>query len=149
MKARFAKSGALALALTIGLLGSVALGVGSAEAAECKGKSKSACGSDNSCTYVNSYKTKTGKKVDGYCRKKGGQTKKSTSKKTSSAKKAVDDKKADAKKSADKKADAKKADAKKATKKAEAKKSDAKKATKKKPVVKKKKTTKKKSTKKN
>jgi hypothetical protein len=154
MNARFAKGGALALALTVGLLGSVALGVGAAEAAECKGKSKSACGSDASCTFVKSYKTKTGTKVDGYCRKKGGKAKKATSKKSSSAKKAVDEKKVDAKKAAEKKVDAKKSkskktEAKKALKKADAKKADVKKASKKKASSKKQAAPKKKSAKKN
>ncbi|MCV6545747.1 MAG: hypothetical protein OIF56_00430 [Cohaesibacter sp.] len=122
----FAKSGAASLALTIGLLGSVAFGGGAALAAECKGKAKSACSSDKSCTWVKSYKTKTGKNVDGYCRKIGGKAKASSSKKSSSAKKAVEEKKADSKTASEKKADAKKA-AQKPSKKADAKKASSKK----------------------
>ena len=42
-----------------------------AQAAECKGMSKSKCEKSDQCTYVNSYKTKSGNKVAAYCRNKG------------------------------------------------------------------------------
>ena len=50
----------------------VALAVGGSAQAEsaCKGLSKSQCGAG--CTWVDSYKTKTGSKVSGYCRAKPG-----------------------------------------------------------------------------
>jgi len=57
-----------------------------AQAAQCKGMSKSKCEKTEQCTYVNSYKTKSGNKVAAYCRNKG----KSSS---SSSKKKKDDKK--------------------------------------------------------
>jgi len=44
---------------------------GSAQAASaCKGLSQSKCGTN--CTWVGSYKTKAGNKVNGYCRAKSG-----------------------------------------------------------------------------
>jgi len=64
-----------------GLLFSLLLFTGSATAKACKGMSKSACTSSSSCTYVKSYKTKKGVKVDAYCRNKA---KKSASSKTKS-----------------------------------------------------------------
>lgn len=56
-------------------------------AADCKGKSKSACSSNDSCSWVNSYKTKKGNSVKAFCRAKPGKGKK-TAKKSSSAKSA-------------------------------------------------------------
>ncbi len=53
---------AVAIALALG-------GVVHAESA-CKGLSKNKCG--GGCTWVDSYKTKTGNKVSGYCRAKPG-----------------------------------------------------------------------------
>ncbi|MCG7901536.1 hypothetical protein A3194_13080 [Candidatus Thiodiazotropha endoloripes] len=51
----------------------------------CKGMSKSACSSNANCSWVKSYTTKTGAKVNAYCRTKSG--KKSSSKSTSSKQK--------------------------------------------------------------
>jgi hypothetical protein len=56
-----------------------------AQAAECKGMSKSACEKAEQCSYVNSYKTKSGNEVAAYCRNKG--------KRSSDSKKQKDDKK--------------------------------------------------------
>ncbi|MFW2440007.1 MAG: hypothetical protein ACN4GR_11605 [Arenicellales bacterium] len=39
-------------------------------AATCKGMQQDACSSENSCSWVNSYTTKTGKKINAYCRNK-------------------------------------------------------------------------------
>ncbi|MET0108028.1 MAG: chromosome partitioning protein ParB [Candidatus Thiodiazotropha sp.] len=41
-------------------------------AKQCKGLSKSSCNASGNCTWVNSYKTKTGTKVGAYCRTKSG-----------------------------------------------------------------------------
>ncbi|MCB1929535.1 MAG: hypothetical protein KDH17_16070 [Rhodocyclaceae bacterium] len=49
-------------------------------ASSCKGLEKGRCGSSSSCTWVDSYTTKKGNKVDAYCRSKGGD--KSSSKKS-------------------------------------------------------------------
>lgn len=59
---------------------SLALAVPSAGAAECKEMSQSQCEKSSSCSYVKGYKTKTGTKVDAYCRNKGGKKKSSSSK---------------------------------------------------------------------
>lgn len=60
----------------------------SAFAADCKGLSKSKCQSNSKCSWVDSYKTKAGKTVKGYCRAKPGEKKSttSTSKKSTSSK---------------------------------------------------------------
>jgi len=53
----------------------VTLGLGATSAmaaGQCKGLSKSACSADSSCSWVNSYVTKSGKKVDSYCRVRAG-----------------------------------------------------------------------------
>jgi len=57
-------------------------------AASCKGMSKSACSSSNSCSWVKAYKTKKGNTVDAHCRAKPGKSskKKSSSDKKSSSK---------------------------------------------------------------
>ncbi|MCB1890092.1 MAG: hypothetical protein KDH20_20975 [Rhodocyclaceae bacterium] len=62
-----------ALLLAAGL----ALAAPASAASACKGMEKGRCGGNASCTWVDSYTTKKGNKVDGYCRSKGG--KKSTS----------------------------------------------------------------------
>ena len=58
-------------------------------ASSCKGLTKTKCSSKSSCSWVDSYKTKTGTRVKGYCRAKpgkgagassGGKAKKVTSK---------------------------------------------------------------------
>lgn len=41
---------------------------------QCKGMPSAACGKAGNCTWVNSYKRKDGKKVNGYCRKKPGKS---------------------------------------------------------------------------
>lgn len=46
-------------------------------ASSCKGLSKTKCG--GSCTWVDSYTTKTGTKVNGYCRTKPGSSAKKAS----------------------------------------------------------------------
>ncbi len=63
------------------LLSIVLLGIGSVSfAADCKGLEKGKCEKSDSCTWVNSYKTKSGKTVSAYCRNKGGKSSSSTSK---------------------------------------------------------------------
>jgi len=47
---------------------SLGLTLSSANATECKGKSASACSTDNSCSWVKSYKRKDGAMVNAYCR---------------------------------------------------------------------------------
>lgn len=58
--------------LTIATTLALALAGGTALAAEkssaCKGLEKMACGSKSSCTWVDSYTRKDGKKVNAYCR---------------------------------------------------------------------------------
>ena len=39
-------------------------------AGACKGLKKGVCNSDNSCSWINSYTTKTGKTINAYCRNK-------------------------------------------------------------------------------
>ncbi|MES9829551.1 MAG: chromosome partitioning protein ParB [Candidatus Thiodiazotropha sp.] len=84
-------------------------------AKQCKGLSKSSCNASGNCTWVNSYKTKTGTKVGAYCRTKSGkktaaekQKKKTKTVKEKKSKKGKTDKKTkeskkDSKKSKDKK----------------------------------------------
>lgn len=90
-------------------------------ASACKGLSKSSCGSNSSCTWVDGYTRKDGKKVSAYCRavgKKKSDSKKAT--KASSSKTTTDTKKKttkDTKKTDKKKTDKKKSDKKKTTKK--------------------------------
>ncbi|MES9976136.1 MAG: chromosome partitioning protein ParB [Candidatus Thiodiazotropha sp.] len=92
-------------------------------AKQCKGLSKSSCNASGNCTWVNSYKTKTGTKVGAYCRTKSGKKtmatekqkkktkavkeKKSKKSKSEKAKKGKKDKKAK-KKDSDKSKDRKK-----------------------------------------
>lgn len=84
---------------------------GSASAASaCKGIKKNACGTSDSCGWVEGYKTKTGTSVKGHCRAKPGKgaakkssaaadkVKKSTSKTTDKASKAKETTKGKAKK---------------------------------------------------
>lgn len=85
----------IVMALTISL--SLIFG-SSLSAATCKGMSKSKCESSSDCSWVKSYKTKTGKSVNAYCRTKSGKGKKTsastdTTKKSSSTKKTTDTKK--------------------------------------------------------
>ncbi|PID75069.1 MAG: chromosome partitioning protein ParB [Deltaproteobacteria bacterium] len=61
-----------------------------AMAVECKGLSKAKCEKADDCSWVNSYKTKTGSTVEAYCRSKPTT---SAQKKTTSKKKASDTKK--------------------------------------------------------
>jgi len=53
-------------------------------AASCKGLSQNKCESASDCTWVKSYKTKTGKTVSAYCRAKSGKSS-SSSKSTKSS----------------------------------------------------------------
>ena len=55
-----------------------------AQAASCKGKSKSSCSSAANCSWVNGYKRSDGVKVSGHCRAKAGKgvTKSAFGKKT-------------------------------------------------------------------
>jgi outer membrane biosynthesis protein TonB len=55
----------------------------------CKGLSKSSCSSNTNCSWVKSYTTKTGAKVNAYCRTKSG--KKSSSPSTASKPKKAKD----------------------------------------------------------
>ncbi len=90
-----------------------ALGTSQA-AAECKGSSKSACSTSNSCTWVSGYTKQDGNKVRGYCRAKGksgdaaGKNKDKKSKSKSSDDVSKKDKKSKDKKSKDKKSKDKK-----------------------------------------
>jgi len=70
--------------LLLALLMSLLLFTGNVSAKACKGMTKSACSTSTSCSWVKSYKTKKGVKVDAYCRNKA---KKSTSNKVTKAKK--------------------------------------------------------------
>lgn len=72
----------LSISLII-ILGLLLISVSTAQAAECKGLSKTKCGTAN-CTWVKSYKTKKGNTVNGYCRNKPS---KSAKKKSDSSKK--------------------------------------------------------------
>jgi len=79
------------LVLTLGLSG--LLGTSAVQAAECKGMTKSKCESADRCSWVNSYTTKKGNTVNGYCRSKPGKgSKKSTSSKDTKEKKATKEK---------------------------------------------------------
>lgn len=40
----------------------------------CKGQDKSACSANAACTWIDSYSTQSGNKVNAYCRSKGGKT---------------------------------------------------------------------------
>ena len=55
-------------AIAVGL----ASGVSSAQAADspCKGLANAACTGNGACSWVNPYKTKKGKQIAGFCRKK-------------------------------------------------------------------------------
>jgi hypothetical protein len=68
---------------------------GAQAASSCKDLSTSACSSKQSCSWIRSYKTKKGVKVDGYCRSKPG-------KKAKKAGKTIKDKKSIKKKAASK-----------------------------------------------
>ncbi|MCG8090540.1 MAG: chromosome partitioning protein ParB [Candidatus Thiodiazotropha taylori] len=67
----------------------------------CKGMSKSACSGNANCSWVKSYTTKTGAKVNAYCRTKSG--KKSSSTSTTSKQKSSKDSAKSAKKEKTKK----------------------------------------------
>ncbi|GAA6154017.1 hypothetical protein [Pseudoteredinibacter isoporae] len=54
---------------------------------DCKGQSQSACGKSGSCSWVDGYQRKDGKKVKGYCRVSAGKAKNSLSAKSKSAEK--------------------------------------------------------------
>jgi len=51
----------------------LALSPASGAAGNCRGLEASRCAKDAGCTWVDSYTTKKGSKVNGYCRGKGGQ----------------------------------------------------------------------------
>jgi hypothetical protein len=59
--------------------------------AQCKSLSKSQCAANNDCTWVSGYTTKTGKKVDAYCRVKSGK-KTASGKSSKSTKSEAEDK---------------------------------------------------------
>lgn len=97
------------------LIALLALGTNNAVAAGCKGKSKSSCSSDSSCTWVSGYTKQDGSKVKGYCRTKGQSgskhDKKSSGKKNTDKKpkdKKVSDSKSDHKNTSDMKSKDKK-----------------------------------------
>ena len=69
---------ALVVASTVGL---AMFGAAPASAQVCKGLSKSACGSNDRCSYVKGFKRKDGATVKAFCRAKPGQ---GTAKKASS-----------------------------------------------------------------
>jgi hypothetical protein len=60
------------------LVVALALFHSAAMASSCKGLSQSKCSANAACSWVKSYKTKSGKKVDAYCRAKPGKSKKVT-----------------------------------------------------------------------
>ncbi len=95
----------------------------------CKGKSKSQCASSSDCSWVSSYKTKSGAKVSGYCRAKPGKAASSKAKKkiSTTRRKAASKSKTVKEKASKKSAKAKKS-AKKTKKSAKKLKSKAKKA---------------------
>ncbi|MEW8689544.1 MAG: chromosome partitioning protein ParB [Candidatus Thiodiazotropha endolucinida] len=76
-------------------------------AKQCKGLSKPSCNASGNCTWVNSYKTKTGTKVGAYCRTKSGKKTMATEKQKKKTKAVIEKKskksKKDSKKSKDKK----------------------------------------------
>ncbi len=74
----------LVSAWAVALLVALFLSGGTASAAACKGLSKSACGKNPSCSWVNSYRTKKGVTVEGYCRNKPGKASKSAADKARS-----------------------------------------------------------------
>ena len=88
----------------------------SANAASCKGMSKSACSSSSSCNWVDGYKRKDGVKVSSHCRAASGKAKKETKKKETKAKK-TESKKTTKKKTTASTKDKKKKDLKKTDKK--------------------------------
>jgi len=104
----------------IALIVLLALSTNNVFAAECKGKSKSSCSSNSSCTWVSGYTKQDGKNVKGYCRAKGKSgdkrdtkskaenTKNKKSKDTKSNDKVPKGKKSTDKKSTDKKSKDKK-----------------------------------------
>ncbi len=57
----------IAIAMIGGTLGMSA----STLAADCKGQSQAQCGSLQSCSWVDTYKRKDGRTVNGFCRTKG------------------------------------------------------------------------------
>lgn len=48
----------------------VGMAAAQAETSPCKGLTETACGTNNVCTWVKGHKTKKGKEVAAYCRKK-------------------------------------------------------------------------------
>ncbi len=70
-------------AIVIAAIFAMTLGL-QAQAASCKGKSKSSCSSASNCSWVNGYKRSDGVKVSGHCRAKAGKgaTKSAFGKKT-------------------------------------------------------------------
>ncbi len=86
MKKLFVRIVGLGVAVSFSLLFSSTV-----MAVECKGLSKTKCEKTDTCSWVKSYETKTGKKVEGYCRSKP--TKSAEKKATSTKKKASDTKK--------------------------------------------------------
>ena len=101
----------------------------SANAASCKGISKSSCSANSSCNWVEGYKRKDGIKVSGHCRAASGKANKD--KKVKKAEKKTEkkvEKKAKKKTETKKKTNSKKNDAKKKLKSKKDKKSASKKA---------------------
>ena len=101
--------GLLALSVVLGLT----IAGPAVAASACKGAQKSACSKNDACSWVESYKTKTGTSVKGHCRAKPGKgaakkagaaadkAKKTTSKAADKASKAKDSAKSKAKKTKD------------------------------------------------
>ncbi len=76
----------LACSLTLALLFA-----GTASAASvCKGMEKNVCAKNDSCSWVDGYKTKKGSKVKAHCRKKPGKAKKAKTKAKKTTDKAKD-----------------------------------------------------------
>ena len=48
----------------------IGMSLAKAETSPCKGLTEAACGANGACTWVKGYKTKKGKDMSAYCRKK-------------------------------------------------------------------------------
>lgn len=110
------------LAITSALL-LLALNIGTASSAECKGSEKTSCSANNSCTWVDGYKRSDGKNVNGYCRMTKAQAKDKADEKKASAKDKMTSKTEAAKENGTAEKDAANANKEKATAKIDAQKS--------------------------
>ncbi len=72
-------------ALVLAATGLMSFSQLSSAASACKGLQQDACSSDNSCSWVKSYSTKSGKTINAYCRNKSTPGSKKTLPDSSSA----------------------------------------------------------------